>query len=148
MRGLRCGFFCFSFLVFFMVLLRSLFVSYSKPALAESPGLVFFFYCKQQLLVSFDKHTRNTLKDTTVPTVPAIRTGQDLLIRGISHGPDPDGWETIKSDNMIWNKAVKIAARLLQSTMPIHPISPNPKYNPKSEYRKEKNPKSCRMRIT
>ena len=87
---------------------------------------------------AFEKHTRNTLKDTTVPTVPAIRTGQDLFFHGIRQGPDPDGWETLKSDNMIWNKAVKIAARLLQSTMPIHPISPNPKYNPKSEYRKER----------
>jgi len=46
------------------------------------------------LLVSVEKHTRNTLKDTPVPTVPAIRTGQDLSQIGIRFGPDPDGWET------------------------------------------------------
>lgn len=134
-----------------MVLTRSLFASYSKPALAERPGLGFFFHGKyflsSALLIFFEEHTRNTLKDTIVPTVPAIRTGQDLLTLGISLGPDPDGWETLKSDNMIWNKAVTIAARLLQSTMTIHPISPNPQYNLKSEYRKEISLKSCRMRI-
>lgn len=48
---------------------------------------------------------------------------------------------------MIWNNAVMIAARLLQSTMSMPLFSPNPNYNLKSEYRKEINLKSCRMRI-
>lgn len=120
----------------------------NRPLLKGPDWDLFFHGITSSFRANFEKHTRNTLKDTTVPTVPAIRTGQDLFFHGIRQGPDPDGWETLKSDNMIWNKAVIIAARLLQSTMPIHPISPNLKYNPKSEYRKEKNPKTCRMRIT
>lgn len=123
-----------------------------KPACAERPGLGFILrvhkLLSSALLVSFGKHTRNTLKDTKVPAVPAIRTGQDLsLLKSKQQGPDPDGWETMKSDIMIWNKAVKIAARLLQSTMSTHLISPDPIYNLKSEYRKEPGLKSCRMRI-
>ena len=146
------AFFVFLGFSVYMVLLRSLFASYSKPALAERPGLGLFFHGKyflsSALLVTFEKHNRNTLKDTTVPTVPAIRTGQDLSFYGIRLGPEPDGWETLESDNMIWNKAVTIAVRLLQSTMPIHMVCPNPDYyNLKSEYRKEINLKSCRMRI-
>ena len=123
----------------------------SKPAYAEWPGKVLVihgkYFLSSALLVTFGKHTRNTLKDTNVPTVPATRTGQDPILFGISMGPDPDGWETLKSDNMIWNKAVKIAARLLQSTMSKLSISPNPHYNLKPEHRKENNLKSCRMRI-
>lgn len=123
----------------------NLFASYldmPKPAHAEWPGLGFVFHCKyflsSALLVTFGKHTRNTLKDTNVPTVPATRTGQDhFLFDGIRLGPDPDGWETMKSEHMIWNKAVKIAARLLQSTMTIPSISPNQQYNLKPEHRKE-----------
>lgn len=110
-----------------------------KPANAEWPGLGFLVHGKQLLssafLILFGEHNRNTLKDTIVPAVPAIRTGQGH--HRIRSGPEPDGWEILKSDNMIWNKAVPIAARLLQSTMPIHFISPNPNYNSKSEYCKE-----------
>lgn len=94
-------------------------------------------FLSSAFLVSVGKHNRNTLKDTTVPAVPATRSGQDLYIIGISIGPDSDGWETSKSDNMIWNKAVPIAARLLQSTMQIHFVCPNPNNNSKSEYCKE-----------
>jgi len=97
-------------------------------------------FLSSALLVSVGKHVRNTLKDTTVPAVPAIRTGQDLYQLCVSIGPDPDGWETLKCDYMIWNKVVSIAARLLQGTMSIHLISPNPDNNNlKSEYRKEIN---------
>ena len=106
----------------------------SKPAYAEWPGKVLVihgkYFLSSALLVTFGKHTRNTLKDTNVPTVPATRTGQDhFLFYGIRLGPDPDGWETMKSEHMIWNKAVEIAARLLQSTMTILSISPNPENN-------------------
>lgn len=123
-----------------------------EPTCAERPGsgVVFHgkYFLSSALLVAFEKHTRNTLKDTNVPTVPAIRTGQDhLFFAGIRLGPEPDGWKTRKSDNMIWNNAVIIAARLLQSTMSMPLFSPNPNYNLKSEYRKEINLKSCRMRI-
>lgn len=97
-----------------------------------------YYFLSSDFLVSVEKHYRNTLKNTLLPTVPAIRTGQDLFHKGISIGPDPDGWETLKSNNMIWNKAVPFAARLLQSTMSTHLISPDPIYNLKSEYRKEK----------
>lgn len=128
----------------------NLFASFSdmpKPAFAEWPGLGLVFHGKyflsSALLVTFEKHTRNTLKDTNVPTVPATRTGQDhLFFFGIRLGPEPDGWKTQKSDNMIWNNAVIIAARLLQSTMPMPLFSPNPNYNLKSDYRKEINQKS------
>lgn len=114
-----------------------------KPAFAERPGLGLDLRVHKKLssalLVPVGKHPRNTLKDTKVPAVSAIRTGQDLsLLDCKQQGPDPDGWETMKSDIMIWNKAVKIAARLLQSTMSTHLISPDPIYNLKSEYRKEK----------
>jgi hypothetical protein len=76
----------------------SLFASCSKPASAERPGLEFVFFghyfLSSAFLVSVGKHNRNTLKNTMLPTVPAIRTGQDLYQKGISIGPDPDGWET------------------------------------------------------
>ena len=117
-----------------------------KSALDGEAGLGIFVgngvFCKQYflssaLLVSVEKHNRNTLKDTKVPAVPAIRTGQDQNSFGISIGPAPDGWETQKSDYRFWNKAVIIAARLLQSTMSIHLFHPNPYHNLKSEYRKE-----------
>ena len=70
-----------------------------KPACAERSGLGFILrvhkLLSSALLVSFGKHTRNTLKDTKVPAVPAIRTGQDLsLLDCKQQGPDPDGWET------------------------------------------------------
>lgn len=70
-----------------------------KPACAERSGLGFILrvhkLLSSALLVSFGKHTRNTLKDTKVPAVPAIRTGQDLsLLKSKQQGPDPDGWET------------------------------------------------------
>ena len=122
-----------------------------KPAYAERPGLGFVLRVHKNLssalLVPVGKHTRNTLKDTNVPAVSATRTGQDLHSFGIRQGPDPDGWETLKSNNMIWNAVVIIAARLLQSTMSIHLISPNPIYNLKSEYRKESGLKSCIIRV-
>ena len=123
-----------------------------KSASAEWPGLGFHvhgkYFLSSAFLVFFEEHNRNMLKDTNLPTVPAIRTGQDLRIIGISPGPEPDGWETLKSDNMIWNKAVPIAARLLQSTMSIHLISPNPDNNNlKSEYRKEIDINPYRKRI-
>ena len=79
-----------------------------------------YYFLSSDFLVSVEKHYRNTLKNTKLPTVPATRTGQDLFHKGISIGPDPDGWETLKSNNMIWNKAVPFAARLLQSTMSLH----------------------------
>ena len=70
----------------------------SKPANSERPGKVLVihgkYFLSSALLVTFGKHTRNTLKDTNVPTVPATRTGQDPVSCGISMGPDPDGWET------------------------------------------------------
>lgn len=76
----------------------SLFASYSKPAYAERPGLEFvfhgYYFLSSAILVSVEKHNRNTLKNTKLPTVPAIRTGQGLYQKGISIGPDPDGWET------------------------------------------------------
>ena len=123
-----------------------------KPANAEWPGLGFLvhgkYFLSSAFLILFGKHNRNTLKDTIVPAVPAIRSGQDHVLCGRRSGPDPDGWETLKSNNMIWNKAVPIAARLLQSTMPIHLISPNPdKNNLKSEYRKEIDINPYRKRI-
>ena len=122
-----------------------------KPAYAERPGLGFDLRVHKKLssalLVPVGKHTRNTLKDTNVPAVSATRTGQDLHSFGIRQGPDPDGWETLKSDNMIWNAVVIIAVRLLQSTMSIHLMSPNPIYNLKSEYRKESGLKSCIIRV-
>ena len=72
-----------------------------KPACAERPGLGLILrvhkLLSSALLVSFGKHTRNTLKDTKVPAVPAIRTGQDLsLLDCKQQGPDPDGWETMR----------------------------------------------------
>ena len=48
------------------------------------------------LYTSVEKHVRNTLKNTPFPTVPAIRTGQDLHANGI--GPDPDGWESFLTE--------------------------------------------------
>jgi hypothetical protein len=104
-------------------------------------------YLSSALLVPVGKHSRNTLKDTKVPAVSAIRTGQGPFLLGIRQGPEPDGWETLKSDNMIWTEAAMIAARLLQSTMSIHLMSPDPIYILKSEYRKEPGLKSCSMRI-
>ena len=53
-----------------------------------------YYFLSSDILVSVEKHYRNTLKNTLLPTVPAIRTGQDLFHKGISIGPDPDGWET------------------------------------------------------
>ncbi len=69
-----------------------------KPAFAERPGLGLDLRVHKKLssalLVPVGKHPRNTLKDTKVPAVSAIRTGQDLLLFGIRQGPDPYGWET------------------------------------------------------
>lgn len=69
-----------------------------KPACAERSGLGFILrvhkLLSSALLVSFGKHTRNTLKDTKVPAVPAIRTGQGH--HRIRSGPEPDGWEILK----------------------------------------------------
>ena len=66
--------------------MTTLFATYSnipEPACAErpGPGVVFHgkYFLSSALLVTFEKHTRNMLKDTNVPTVPAIRTGQDHL---------------------------------------------------------------------
>ena len=69
-----------------------------KPACAERSGLGFILrvhkLLSSALLVSFGKHTRNTLKDTKVPAVPAIRTGQDPYQAIDRSDPVPDGWET------------------------------------------------------
>lgn len=69
-----------------------------KPAFAERPGLGLDLRVHKKLssalLVPVGKHPRNTLKDTKVPAVSAIRTGQDPLLFGIRQGPDPYGWET------------------------------------------------------
>lgn len=94
----------------FFIQIMSLFASFSlqsnhsemnkrpKPAFAERPGLGFVFHGKEllssALLISIEIHTRNTLKDTKVPAVPATRSGQDHVFCGIRLGPDPDGWET------------------------------------------------------
>ena len=89
--------------------------TFPKPAYESGPGLgICFGHCNNSkqyflssaLLVSVEKHNRNTLKDTKVPAVPAIRTGQDQNSLGISIGPGPDGWEIQKSDYRFWNKAV------------------------------------------
>lgn len=53
-----------------------------------------YYFLSSAFLVSVEKHYRNTLKNTKLPTVPATRTGQDLFQKGISIGPDPGGWET------------------------------------------------------
>lgn len=53
-----------------------------------------YYFLSSAFLVSFEKHYRNTLKNTALPTVPAIRSGQDHFFCGIRLGPDPDGWET------------------------------------------------------
>lgn len=70
-----------------------------KPANAEWPGLGFRVRGKNGIssafLILFGEHNRNTLKDTIVPAVPAIRTGQGH--RRIRYGPEPDGWEILKS---------------------------------------------------
>lgn len=70
----------------------------AKPACAERVGLVIVahgkYFLSSALLIFVEEHPRNTLKDTKVLTVPAIRTGQGPKQIGISTGPDPDGWET------------------------------------------------------
>ena len=38
-----------------------------------------YYFLSSDFLVSVEKHYRNTLKNTLLPTVPAIRTGQDLF---------------------------------------------------------------------
>ena len=93
-----------------MTLLAS-FPDIPKPACADRFGLGLVFHGKgflsSALLILFGEHNRNTLKDTYVPTVPATRSGQDhFFIYGIRQGPDPDGWETGESDNMIWKRKV------------------------------------------
>ena len=60
-----------------------------------------FFY-RLMLYTSVEKHVRNTLKNTPFPTVPAIRTGQDLHAIGV--GPDPDGWKPIRETYPDWAK--------------------------------------------
>ena len=80
-----------------MISLFATLVINPKSAYAERPGLGLGFHglvLSSAFLISIGKHARNTLKDTKVPAVPAIRTGQDLFHKGISIGPDPDGWET------------------------------------------------------
>ena len=54
-----------------------------------------YYFLSSDFLVSVEKHYRNTLKNTLLPTVPAIRTGQDR--KRCSAGPDPDGWTYTKA---------------------------------------------------
>ena len=54
----------------------------------------FQYFLSTVSLLSVEKHARNELKDTKVPTVSAIRTGQDRNMADV--GPDRDGWEIQK----------------------------------------------------
>lgn len=80
-----------------MISLFATLVINPKSAYAERPGLGFGFNgldLSSAFLISIGKHARNTLKDTKVPAVPAIRTGQGH--HRIRSGPEPDGWEILK----------------------------------------------------
>ncbi len=80
-----------------MISLFATLVINPKSAYAERPGLGFGFNgldLSSAFLISVGKHARNTLKDTKVPAVPAIRTGQDPYQAIGRSDPVPDGWET------------------------------------------------------
>lgn len=115
-----------------------------KPAFAERPGLGLDLRVHKKLssalLVPVGKHPRNTLKDTKVPAVSAIRTGQDLsLLDCKQQGPDPDGWETENTIIWTWNRKVIKTTRPLQGSLSDTIIVPRSMFLIKSVYRKENN---------